>query len=339
MALSKVKILTIIENQVKDVILHHYSDMDEAIAISFAIKAELTQELDTSGCVTELDVEESFQNWFSYKFSPFIFKINEKEYLDCAIQALKVQFLLAGTDYGTSRQRDLGQKWSDTIRGYIGEFGVKKVFKERFNADIFLGHNAGSLDEFLPTDIHKISISGSVPRKPRLNVSIKTTKSNGIWLDIPGDQFNHSDIYILSKIGVGTDHLFSFFKHISVFKDKILKCGFDEGCISQEEATDIYNQIPTFKPIYGYVCGFVESAGKDNSFVYSGNKGRTNFKIIDYCGKYEKEFLEIIKEREGAKKVEFEGIGNFSQSNRYVFGMKSLRYSDFDWNNYVFSKI
>lgn len=339
MSVSLAEINEKIESLVTDIILNKYPDMDESIAKSFANKANLTSELDTQNATTIEHVEEAFQDWFDNRFSPFVFKIEEHDYLDCSIQALKVQFLLAGTDYGTSRQRDLGQKWSDTIRGYLGEYGVKQVFKNLFDTDISLGHEAGTLSEYIDSDIQSIKFSGEEARKPKLNISIKTTKSNGVWLDIPGDQFSHSDIYILSKIGVGTDHLFSFFKHISVFKDKILKCGFDGGCISKEEANDIYDKIPSFKPVYGYISGFIESSGRTGTYTYSGKKGRKNFKIINYCGKYESEYLLDIKEVEQANKVEFVGIGSFSQSNRYIFGMKSLRFSREEWESYLLSKI
>lgn len=48
--------------------------------------------------------------------------------------------------------------------------------------------------------------------------------------------------------------------------------------------------------------------------------------------------LAEIKEAErldtGAK-ISFEGIGDFTQTNRYVFGMKSLKNSEDDWRMFI----
>ena len=55
-------------------------------------------------------------------------------------------------------------------------------------------------------------IKNSSTEVEKLNISIKTSKWNGIWLDIPGNQFEHSDIHVFVKIGAGRDHLFAFFK-------------------------------------------------------------------------------------------------------------------------------
>lgn len=294
-------------------------------------------------------IEESdIDNWYSNRFKPNVFKISEDTYLKAMIEALKIQFLIAGTDFGSSRQRDLGQKWSDTIRGYLGEFGTQQWFKERWDIDIDLGHEEGTLEEYLPTDIHAVKTpSDTELREPNLKVSIKSTKSNGIWLDIPGDQFHHSDIFILTKLIITTDHLFSFFKAISVFEDKILKCGLDKGYLTQEVADQIYDNIPSFKPVYGYIAGFVEYAEQYESYNYEYSIGRTNAKLYGYSGVYEgdetlreiKRKIDSIETDKTVKNCEFVGIGKFNSSKRYVFGMRNLRYTDQDWNSFVVSKI
>jgi len=292
--------------------------------------------------------ESSIDSWYNSRFKPNVFKISEDVYLKAMIEALKIQFLIAGTDFGSSRQRDLGQKWSDTIRGYLGEFGVQLWFKERWNVDIDLGHEEGSLEEYLPLDIHAVKFEGDSDfRAPNLKVSIKSTKSNGIWLDVPGDQFHHSDIFILTKLIITTDHLFSFFKAISVFKDKILKCGLDKGYLTEETAAQIYDNIPSFKPVYGYIAGFVEYSEEYESYSYEYSLGRTNAKIYSYSGVYEgDETLSAIKneinEKEinkTVKKCEFLGIRKFNSSKRYVFGMRNLRYSEEEWRQFVIDKI
>lgn len=292
--------------------------------------------------------ESDIDNWYKNRFKPNVFKISEDIYLKAMIEALKIQFLIAGTDFGSSRQRDLGQKWSDTIRGYLGEFGTQLWFKERWNIDIDLGHEEGTLEEYLPTDIHAVKTpSDSKLREPNLKVSIKSTKSNGIWLDIPGDQFHHSDIFILIKLIITTDHLFSFFKAISVFEDKILKCGLDKGYLTQEAADQIYNNIPSFKPVYGYIAGFAEYNSKHEKYTYEYSIGTKNAKLYGYSGIYEgdetlkkiKEEIDSIETKKTVAKCDFVGIGKFNSSKHYVFGMRNLKYSDQDWKDFVINRI
>ena len=108
----------------------------------------------------------------------------------------------------------------------------------------------------------------------KIKVSIKSTKWNGIWLDIPGDQFSHSDAYILVKVGTGRDHLFAYFKTISVFKDKILKIGQEVGSLTNNEADDLFNALPAFKPIPAYICGFALKSDNYENLSYAGKAGR-----------------------------------------------------------------
>jgi hypothetical protein len=322
-----------IQNFVKNVMLSDFPDMDYETGLKFVQKA-------FDATLFSSTVEREMYDWYEERFKPNVFLLDEDEYTEATIQSLRIQFLIAGTDFGTSRQRDLGQKWSDTIRGYLGELGVKQVLKRKFGVDIALGHEPGTLDEYLPTDIHEVKHPNEVEfRKPNINVSIKTAKSNGIWLDIPGEQFSKSDVYVLALIGVEVNHLFSFFKHISVFKDKVLKKGLDNKCINQQEADEIYNKVPSFHKVYGYIPGIVTSQTNPNNYTYEGKKGRTNFKISNWCGKYEDSYLNDIKLEQDATKVEFEGIGKFTNTNRHIFGLKSL-VTDLDyWKQELITKL
>jgi hypothetical protein len=322
-----------IEKFVKDCMLKEYSDLDNDIAIQFVSKALESGVISKAG---DADLTE----WFEKRFKPYLFILDENEYTQAAIQALRIQFGIQGTDFGSSRQRDMGQKWTDTIRGYLGELGFKQVMKSKFNIDINLGHAPGKLEDYLPLDIHGIRENMNQEyRKPNINISIKTIKSNGIWLDIPGNQFAHSDIHLSCSIGIDVDHLFGFFKHLSVFQDKILKRGLDLKIINQGEADEIYNKVPSFKKVYGYIPGFVNNTSYVNSYVYDGKLGRKNYLIKNWTGKYELSYLDTIKKNEGASKVQFAGIGEFTQSSRHLFGLKSLKHSDLDWKNEILQKI
>lgn len=317
---------------VKQFVLSDFPDMDDKTAINFIDKAYSAQLIESTN-------ENCLHEWYENKFKKNIFELSEDQYTEAAIQSLKIQSNIAGTDFGTARQRDLGQKWSDTIRGYLGELGTKQIFKRKYNIEISLGHEKGNFEKHLPTDIHKVKFPNKLERDAKIKVSIKTTKSNGIWLDIPGDQYNHSDIHMLVLIGVDVNHLFGFFKEISVFKDKVLKKGIEKNCITQDEAEKIYNEVPSFKKIYGYVPGIIKKESIYENYLYEGKKGKTNFEISNWCGRYEKEYLDDVKKEQSAKTVKFKGIGEFSQSNRYIFGLRSLISSDNFWENELIKKL
>lgn len=290
-------------------------------------KAHIGQEFST--------VVESL-TWVNDRFLPNCVLIDEDGYTKMCIDALKILDRTAATDYGSSRQRDLGQLWADMTRGYLGEFAFQLFMKKHWNLESELGHEVGSLDEFLPLDIHNIRRDGGVFHAPSLKLSVKTTKWNGIWLDIPGDQFNHSDIHILIKVGTGRDHLFAFFKKISVFKDKILKKGVDSGCLTCDESDALFENLPSFKPVPAYICGFVKTDRIYEPLSYAGKSGKKNYTIQSWNGPISSGDLDRIKDREHVSgDIKFEGIGKFSHDSGYLFNTGSLLWNHNDWTKVV----
>ena len=297
-----------------------------------------TDEVEATGIVEKAisgkeTTEEDLEAWLNERFIPNVVFIDEDGYARMCIDALKILGTTAATDYGSSRQRDLGQLWADMTRGYLGELALK-LFLAKKGIEIELGHEVGELSDYLPSDIDKIKKPNEEFRKPKVQVGIKATKWNGIWLDLPGDQFNHSDIHILIKVGTGRDHLFAYFKKISVFKDKILKVGQDIGLLSSDEASNLYNKLPTFRPIPAYISGFVRKDGTYGELSYKGKKGRMHYKIGEWNGPINPGDLEKIKERESLiprGKVEFEGIGTFNHDKGYLFNTGNLKWSEKDW--------
>lgn len=256
------------------------------------------------------------------------------------VNALKFLLTTTATDFGSSRQRGLWQMWADMTRGYIGEYAVVKFLQKHWQIEAELGQEKGNIKEYLPTDIHNIKKPNEkILRKPQLNIGIKTTKWNGIWLDIPGQQFTHSDIHILVKVGAGRDHLFSFFKEISVFKDKVLKKGVDVGSINLEEADELYDSLPSFTNIPAYICGFVMNKPY-STLPYGGKAGRNIFTVTSWNGFYNKdqdlkELIEIEKvKKPGINTAKFQGIGNFAHSG-YVFNTGNLLWTKQDWDSII----
>lgn len=310
--------------------------MAEKYGLSFELASDLIEKSIVGGEIKDFS-EREIALWMKERFEPNMFRIEEEEYLRLMINALRIQDRIAATDFGSSRQRDLGQSWSDTIRGYLGEMGFRKVMQKRWGIECSLGHREGELKDYLPMDVHKVKGPGDrTLRDPKIKISIKTVKFNGIWFDIPGDQFRHSDIYAQVKIGVETNHLFGFFKSISVFKDKILRKGIDSKVISEGEANEIFEKLPVFAPIIGYVSGFVERKSDYPKLQYDGKKGRKHFTVTAWSGPYKPSDVAEVKKKEGISgNVKFEGIQSFSSQDRYLFNCGNLLWKKEDWEKAI----
>jgi hypothetical protein len=279
------------------------------------------------------------EDWLKARFKANCIFIDTTEYAQMCVNALKSLWKTAATDFGSSRQRDMGQLWADTTRGYLGEVAFRKFLKQKFNIESDLDHEEGELKDFLASDLKVVKTSSDKNfRKPNLNISIKTTKWNGVWLDIPGNQFSHSDIFVLVKVGVSRDHLFAFFKEISVFKDKILKKGVEVGSLNEQQAQKIYDELPSFKNVPAYICGFVEKDTVYKDLPYGGKKGRKNYTIESWNGRLNDDDMQKIKEIEGVSgSIKFQGIGDFSH-NGYVFNTGNFKWKEEDWKR-VLSRI
>lgn len=274
----------------------------------------------------------SESEWFEKRFQPNCVFIDETGYSRMCIDALKIVSNVAAHDFGGTRQRDLGQLWADMTRGYLGELAFQIFLQEKWGVTTDLGHEEGELGDFLPMDIHSVIDSEGKSRPPGLHISVKTTKWNGIWLDIPGDQFAHSEIHSLVKVGVGRDHLFAFFKSLSVFKDKVLKKGQEIGVLTSSEADDLYDRLPSFGRIPAYICGFADRNQDYPEMAYGGKRGRMHYMVKSWCGPILSGDLTRLKEREGITgEVKFEGIGKFAHDNGYLFNTGSLEWSRDAW--------
>lgn len=274
--------------------------------------------------------------WLRDRWKPNCVAIDESGYARMCIDALRILSSAAGTDHGTSRQRDIGQMWADMTRGYLGELAFSLLLEKRWGVKALLDHKAGPIEDYLSMDIHQVQKPGEAVRKPRLKIGVKTTKWNGIWLDIPGQQHKKSDIHVFVKIGAGRDHLLSFFKAISVFKDKVLKRGVEVGALDEKEAGTLFDKLPSFRPISAYVCGFARSKDRRRALSYGGRKGRINYTIESWNGPIHSGDLDKIREREGISgKAVFEGIGEFAHDSGHLFNAGRLLWSQQDWESVI----
>lgn len=276
----------------------------------------------------------AIESWINDRLIPNTVFIDEDGYLEMCIAALRTVSSTVATDFGSSRQRDLGQIWGDKTRGYLGEYALKLYLKKVFNLEIDLAHQEGELGDFLASDIARVMVAGKW-REPDLKVGVKTTKMNGIWLDIPNNQFAHSDVHVAVKLAVPTDHLFSFMKSVGIFRDTILRLGVETAHIDQSEANRIDDEIPDLKRIPAYVCGIADARRTYGSMPYEGRKGTKNFTIDGWKGERRLGDLDAIRVKESVAKAEFERIGKFSHELGFLFNTGSLEWGRTTWNNLV----
>jgi len=286
--------------------------------------------------------------------------LDENDYLTAAVHGLRLAPKLAATDYGTSRQRDLGQLWTDAIRGFLGEIAFVKWLKQRFGVEAELDFRRGALEEFLPSDIRRVKgPSDEEPREPKLKVSVKMTKIGGIWLDVPYEQIAHSDIFVLVRVGITREHFVAFLKKISVLKNKIFEEAIKHGIVTQDELKEIWEKVPDFTPVPAYVAGFIDKREIETLIANQriievggrvGGRKRTKLTINRYLGLWdprEKErYKQIIIERCKALKscsdierlasgaefdIEFELIGSFSETLHFIASSGVLKKKKEDW--------
>ncbi len=275
----------------------------------------------------------SIEHWIDQQLIPNSLLIDKDGYTEMCIDALKTISTQVLTDFGTSRQRDFGQAWADTIRGYLGEYAVTKFLERDFGVKTKLAHQRGNAESFYDSDISEVW-SGNAWRKPNINVGIKTTKFNGLWLDVAKEQFAKSNIHVQVKIGGGSTHLFSFFKELSIFRDKILKVGLDGNYLTQKESDQIWEDIPKFKSIPAYITGYAIRDYPYEPLDYEGHMAKLHYTIHTFRGLLPRDYREQISKKEKVPsrgKVKFESIEEFSKSDRFLFNTGSILRTHDDW--------
>ena len=220
-------------------------------------------------------------NWIENRLKYQLVWLDKDDYTRALVRALWLSSRFAGTDFGGSRQRDMAQVWTDTARGFLGEIAVSKFLLKKFQIESALDTRRGNIKEFLPTDIAEVQFPGEPWRKPKINISIKTTKFNGRWLDVPGDQINHSDVFILVKVGILREHFLSFLKAISFMRDKLFATAKKIGELKADEAETLWKEMPQFSLIPAYISGYLYK--KDINFpiheIKCRIKGKKNIRI------------------------------------------------------------
>lgn len=254
-----------------------------------------------------------FEEWLENRFKYQLVWLDKNDYSKALVRALWLAPVFAGTDFGSSRQRDMAQVWTDTARGFLGEIAVSKFLEEKFKIATALDTRRGELKEFLPTDITKVKFPNENWRNPNVKISIKTTKFNGRWLDVPGAQIEHSDIFILVKIGILRHHFLAFLKAISFLRDKLFPKAKNLGELNDAMAEELWNEIPKFDPVPAYIVGYLNKSELNLPIheLVCRKKGRKNKRITitQGIGIFSKETLRQhprIKELDPEETLEIE---------------------------------
>lgn len=137
--------------------------------------------------------------------------LSQRDYLRASVVALSFFHRFAKTDFGSSRQRSFGQAWADATQGILGEIAFQKIIKATTDGRLvpILDAKEEELDVALSADVIQVLFDKKL-HKPKKKISIKTTKMNGRWLDVPYAQKEHSDVYVLVKVGTNSNTFFEF---------------------------------------------------------------------------------------------------------------------------------
>lgn len=207
---------------------------------------------------------EDFGNWLEQRFTPQLVWLDNDDYTRAITRALPQALRFAATDFGSARQRDLGQLWTDTARGFLGEIALKNFLKERLNVTI--EHDI-SLDktrtEYISTDIKSVrEAQADYMRPPRINVSIKTGKFNARWMDeYSTSKTQMIDAFIFVRVGTVREHFIAFLKAISFLGTKLFPAAEKLGELTAQTREDLWNSIPEFEPVPAYVAGYLMREG------------------------------------------------------------------------------
>ena len=294
--------------------------------------------------VSELD-EDLFEDWINNRLVPNLIFLNKDDYLESAIEALETYKDIAKTDFGRSRQRDEAQLWADKIRGYLAEKVFQKKLLTDFNIHCKLPHESGNLKNYLSSDVPLIKKKGDEEfRKANKKTSIKMTKWNGVWLDIGGAQYQHSDYYVQIKVNTGTEHLVSFLKSSGLIEKYLLQQGLQKNIINDEKKNQIMKKIKNFEDIslFGYIAGFRDI--KNTEVNINLKKKKSNVHIISAEGLFHQSTLNQIasenelRDKQGEldiTKIKFQGIGEFSSFPRFLTNTGRLKFKHEDWSHIV----
>lgn len=226
--------------------------------ISAVNAAELAKQI-VRGAGGGSEFDGGFENWLETRFLPQTIWLSSDDYARGITRALPQALIFAGSDFGSSKQRDLGQLWTDTARGLLGEIAVQRFFVEKLGIKIEQDTSLDlDIDDYITTDIKRVQESSGEYRETKINTSIKTGKFNARWLDeYSAPKNSHIDAFIFVRLGTPKEHFVSYLKDISFLKTKLFPKAIELGELTADSSSELWDSIPKFEPIPAYVSGFL----------------------------------------------------------------------------------
>jgi hypothetical protein len=150
------------------------------------------------------------------------------------------------------------------------------------------------LDEALTADVSAVLIDKKELRKPAVRVSLKSTKLNGRWLDIPYNQVERSDVFVLIKLGTDPDSLLTFLARVSsltkvleLYEESNLEPIFEKEQAAAQEARKRVKALASHQhPVLAVVAGWQtkeELQETFTAFCHNGSSARKRLTV--YSGK------------------------------------------------------
>ena len=205
----------------------------------------------------ELD---DFNNWLECRFKPQLVWLDNDDYTRAITRALPQALKFAAADFGSARQRDLGQLWTDTARGFLGEIAFKRFLQEKLNIlikhDISIGK---PIDGYISTDIKTVSEpKEGYERPPKINVSVKTGKFNARWMDeYSAAKIKMIDAFVFVRVGTVREHFIAFLKAISFLGTKLFPAAEKLGELTTQTSKELWDSIPQFESVPAYISGYL----------------------------------------------------------------------------------
>ncbi|MBI4761346.1 MAG: hypothetical protein ACOYYF_03450 [Chloroflexota bacterium] len=249
--------------------------------------------------------EGNFVSWLNDRFIPQTIWLSSDDYARGITRALPQALTFARSDFGSSKQRDLGQLWTDTARGLLGEIAVQRFFTEKLGLQIQQDTSLGQdLNDYISTDIKFVEEPSGKYRQAKINTSIKTGKFNARWLDeYSAPKITQIDAFIFVRLGTPKEHFVAYLKDISFLRTKLFPKAIELGELTTVSSSALWDSIPEFEPIPAYISGFLmcQDLKYPIHSVTAEMRGSENYKGRDTRKIYIRE-----------------GVGVFTRNNLYA---------------------
>jgi hypothetical protein len=249
----------------------------------------------------------------------------------------RLAYKLVASALGSSRRRDSVEILANGIQGTLGEIAVQQFLETRFGVKTELDFSIDKKTEkYVPTDLTNI-IEGTNKRPLAKNVSIKSTKFGGIWLDIHGRQKEKSDFFIFTLVGNGFDMLRKF--QSTLEKDALVKLATQEGLLDYFDEK-LYITRDKFPPVPVIIAGI---APDENEVIKKkiiikdrrNRKGELRFKeVVSFQGWLDRGKTKC-KPRDLSGDVRFYGTETFTNIDHYIVSFDRLKNDRVSWEHLV----